>query len=419
MDKKIAIVVQRYGLEVNGGAEFHARILAEQLVKRYSVEVLSSTALDYHGWDNYYPEGPDLVNGIAVRRFSTFKQRKKITRQARRAIYKKKKYFMILKFLGVFNRVDKAFRISKITQQNIDKWLIGQGPYVPDLIEYISENKNRFDVFIFFTYLYYPTVVGMPIVAEKSIFVPTAHDEPILYTKPYENIFSLPRFIMYNTECERSLVEKHFKTSENVDVAGLGITPYAGKFEKLPENLTSKKYFIYIGRIDLAKGCDKMIHYFLQFKKSNPQYNDYKLVVVGKNYMKKTYHDSSVFYTGFVSEELKHTYLYHALAMIMPSYYESLSLVTLEAMAAGVPVIVNRSCAVLYDHIVKSNTGASFDDQQTFTSSLQKYIDLSEDDHQKEKLRAQKYVTDSFDWKTVLAKFDRAVDMIVTAKKEI
>lgn len=419
MDKKIAIVVQRYGLEVNGGAEFHARILAEQLAKKYTVEVLSSTALDYKGWDDFYPAGTDSVNGITVRRFSTFKQNKKKTRRARRAIYKRRKYFKILKFLGIFQIADNAFKISNVTQKTVDEWLIGQGPYVPDLVEYISAQKDNFDVFIFFTYLYYPTVVGMPIVAEKAIFIPTAHDEPILYTKPYENLFSLPKFIMYNTECEKSLVEKNFKTSENSDVAGLGTTPYAGKLEKLPEILTSKKYFIYIGRIDVAKGCDIMMNYFLNFRRSHPQYSDYKLVVVGKNYMKKTYSDSAVFYTGFVTEELKHTYLSHALAMIMPSYYESLSLVTLEAMAAGVPVIVNRDCAVLYDHIVKSNTGASFNNQSTFIASLEKYIHISASELHEEKLKAQKYVSDNFEWKTVLKKFDRAIEMIVNERKEM
>ena len=56
MRKKIAIVVQRYGNEVNGGAELHARQLAEQLNKQYNLEVLTTTALDYDPWENYYEE---------------------------------------------------------------------------------------------------------------------------------------------------------------------------------------------------------------------------------------------------------------------------------------------------------------------------------------------------------------------------
>ena len=50
--KKIAIVVQRYGLEVNGGAELHARLLAEELNKSNLVEVFTTCALDYDLWED-------------------------------------------------------------------------------------------------------------------------------------------------------------------------------------------------------------------------------------------------------------------------------------------------------------------------------------------------------------------------------
>ena len=43
---KICFVIQRYGLEVNGGAELHCRQLAEQMLSYYSrVEVITTKAL--------------------------------------------------------------------------------------------------------------------------------------------------------------------------------------------------------------------------------------------------------------------------------------------------------------------------------------------------------------------------------------
>ncbi len=49
---KLAIVVQRYGRAINGGAELHARYLAEHLARHAEVEVLTTCASDYVSWRN-------------------------------------------------------------------------------------------------------------------------------------------------------------------------------------------------------------------------------------------------------------------------------------------------------------------------------------------------------------------------------
>lgn len=66
---RVALVVQRYGLEVNGGAELLCRMIAERLASRHSVEVLTTCAVDYVTWKNEYAPGLAEVNGIPVRRF--------------------------------------------------------------------------------------------------------------------------------------------------------------------------------------------------------------------------------------------------------------------------------------------------------------------------------------------------------------
>lgn len=48
MKDRIAFAVQRYGLEVNGGAEYHCRILAEHLSGRYEVDILTSQGKGLH-----------------------------------------------------------------------------------------------------------------------------------------------------------------------------------------------------------------------------------------------------------------------------------------------------------------------------------------------------------------------------------
>ncbi|MDE6982908.1 MAG: hypothetical protein K2P60_16155, partial [Lachnospiraceae bacterium] len=68
--KKLAIINQRYGLEVNGGSEYYTRLIAEHLNKYYDVEVLTTTALDYNTWKPHYAQGDKIINGVKVKRFS-------------------------------------------------------------------------------------------------------------------------------------------------------------------------------------------------------------------------------------------------------------------------------------------------------------------------------------------------------------
>ena len=72
---KVAIVVQRYGADINGGAEQHARYVAEHLAKHVTVEVLTTCAREYTTWKNEYPEGVDRLRGVTVRRFATGRTR--------------------------------------------------------------------------------------------------------------------------------------------------------------------------------------------------------------------------------------------------------------------------------------------------------------------------------------------------------
>src|SRR6478672_8977451 len=68
---RVAFVVQRYGEEVNGGAETQCRVVAERMSAYWDIEVLTSRARDYaERFENQYPEGRAEVNGIPVRRFT-------------------------------------------------------------------------------------------------------------------------------------------------------------------------------------------------------------------------------------------------------------------------------------------------------------------------------------------------------------
>jgi hypothetical protein len=69
MTMRLGFVVQRYGLEIAGGAEYHCRLIAERLRRHAEVEVLTTCARDYVSWANHYPEGEEEIHGVRVQRF--------------------------------------------------------------------------------------------------------------------------------------------------------------------------------------------------------------------------------------------------------------------------------------------------------------------------------------------------------------
>jgi len=57
-------------------------------------------------------------------------------------------------------------------------------------------------------------------------------------------------------------------------------------------------------------------------------------------------------------------------ALIMPSYFESLSMVALEAWALGRPVLANAKCDVLKGQCIRSNAGLYYDSEAEFVETL-------------------------------------------------
>jgi len=132
--------------------------------------------------------------------------------------------------------------------------------------------------------------------------------------------------------------------------------------------------------------------------------------LVGKNSLdEKITQADDIILTGFVDDNLKNALLANALALIMPSFYESLSLITLEAMLMKVPVIVNKNCQVLYSHIKKSKTGKSFIDNTEFSQALIFYIHQKHGDLVSEGNKAREYVLKNYSWDIIIDKFNSAI----------
>lgn len=385
--KKIAFINQRYGKEVNGGSEYYTMLMAQKLKALYEVEVLTSKALTYEKWENYYQEDIQNIDDITVRRFGVKRKRNK--------------YFQrLLKELIV--------HLGWNTEKMTGLWNMVLGPYIPEMLSYIEEHKEEYDAFIFVTYMYYPAVFGMEKVADKSVFVPTAHDEYNIHFKIYERIFHLPRKIVYLTEEEKQFVQERFHNEEmDSSVIGVGIeVPLDVSEERFRKKYDiDGEYIIYAGRVDNEKGCNEMFDYFLRYISDN---GNMQLVVIGKSYMDIP-KNKRIHYIGYVSEQDKYDGIKGAKLLWLPSRFESLSIAVLEAMALRTPVIVNGRCNVLRGHCERSGGGAWYERYGEFVDSMQKVMGA---DYNTFCDNSEQYVRKFYRWDKVISQWRTLLEKV-------
>jgi glycosyltransferase involved in cell wall biosynthesis len=345
---KLAFVVQRYGLEINGGAELHCRWMAEHMKKYNEVEVLTTCAFDYITWHNHYPEGEETVNGIPVKRFPVSRPRNPER----------------------FGRIQNQILENEHTFDEELKWLEEEGPLAPALIDYIRGNREDYDYFVFFSYRYYHSYWGINTVPSQSILVPTAEQDAIVHLNLFKELFRLPQAIIYNSVEEKNMINTLSANQDTLgEVVGVGtVIPQTFSAEAFRQKFgIGGDYIVYIGRIDRNKGCDQLFDYFLRFKKEVS--SDTKLVLVGSSKLNIPAHPDIV-YLGFLSEEDKFSALAGASVLMMPSFFESLSMVTLEAWALGRPVLANAKCEVLKGQCLRSRAGLFYATYPEFRETL-------------------------------------------------
>ena len=387
MKKKILFVVQRYGLEVNGGAELHCRQLAERLKDEYDVSVLTTCAIDYVTWKNEYKEEIEHINGVKViRKKVDFERNQK-----------------------KFNKISAKLNNEKDNINLGIEWQEAQGPHSSELIRYLEDHKDDYDVIIFLTYLYYTTYFGLKVAPEKSILIPTAHDEPPIYYSIFNETFNLPKAILYSTTTERDFVNKRFKNDYiESDIVGLGVDINENAQDIDLEKTFDIKddYVVYIGRIDESKGCKEMFEYFLEYKKT---YNsNLKLVLAGKSAMEIP-RNKNIVTLGFVSEDEKVNLIRKSKLLILPSKFESLSLSTLEAMYLKVPVLLNGKCEVLKQHAILSNGGLYYENKWEFIETLD-YLIRNSKIAERMGENGRKYVNENYKWNVVMKKLVECIE---------
>jgi len=352
MLKRIAFVVQRCGLEVNGGAELLCRMVAGQMALRAPTEVLTTCALDYVTWENHYPPGEERVGELRIRRFPVERPRDPAS----------------------FARLSEQLRprIGTLSIGEEEGWMREQGPWSPDLFRYIEQSEADYDAFIFFTYLYATTYFGLPPVAKKSILVPTAHDEWPIQFRMWDRLMESPRAFVFQTHEELEFMRRRFPGRPlQGPIAGVAVEPPA---RTEPDSFRKAygihaPFVLYAGRIDASKGVSDLLADFEAYRRASGDRRT-ELVLLGKAAMNLPPAEG-VRLPGYVSEQHKWDALAACEAFVMPSPYESLSIACLEAWSAGKPVLVNAQSEVLVGQCRRSQGGLWYRDRDEFCAALE------------------------------------------------
>jgi len=383
---KLAYVTPRYGENIIGGAEHAVRMLSERLVAHtdIEVEVFTTCADDIITWKNTSPPGSHTLHGVRVHRFASLSGRAKTFPAFSETLLSKP---------------------TRIQTKEALAWIELQGPVTPDLVQAVEACDA--DLVAFYPYLYYPTVHGIPHVAERAIMHPAAHDEPPLRLSIFQKVFTAVQALVFQTENERRLVEQIFRVAHKPQLQlGLGVEQITGDEQafRFQTGIGNRPYLLCLGRVDNTKGVKILSNCWKAFKQLHPE-NPHVLIFAGP-IVHPLPSLPDVIVTGPIGTHAKWGALQGADVLISPSPFEAFSLVLLEAWSTGTPVLVNGHCGPTREHAIRSHAGLWFEDYRTFAAALNLLLchpglrcALGQN--------GEKYVQCFFQWDTIIAQYEK------------
>ncbi len=382
----LSFVTPRYGTDVIGGAEGGARGLAEALAARgHRIEVLTTTARDIATWSDAHEAGRSTEGGVTVHRFAVTRPRHPDFDRSSRALFAR---------LGSGDADERTQR----------RWIADQGPHSPDLLDAVAASDS--DVVVFTPYLYEPTVVGLELTRRPSVVHPAAHDEPPLHLPVVRRALARARGAAFYTDAERRLVERLVPelAGGHQVLAGLGVEPGPGDPAHARDvlGLGDRPYALVLGRVDPGKGTHGLATAWSRMRAAGHDLPE--LVFVGP-----VTHPlgplPGVVVTGPVDDEVRWGVLRGARLLVSPSTMESLSLVVLEAMSVGTPVIVHAGAAATVEHCVRSGGGLWYrdpDELATLVSLLNRRAELRDLLAHRARLHVERWFT----WDSVVRRYE-------------
>jgi glycosyltransferase involved in cell wall biosynthesis len=333
---------------VTGGSEAHCRSIAEHLAERHDVTVLTTTAKNYITWRNAYPAGETRLHGVRVLRFPVQRRRR----------------------LHAFRDISDLVFTGAATLDEQARWFDENGPIVPGLLDHLRSGVPAYDRVLFWSYRYYPAFHGVQAVRDRAVLVPTAEEDPLIHAPILASYFARPRGYLFLTPEERDLVTSRIAGgAPPAAVIGAGLDAPAelrGR-EALEALRVPETFLLYMGRIERNKGCEILLRYFAAYLADGRE--PIPLVMAGPAIMRIPEHPL-IRPLGYVSDAVRDALLGHARALVVPSPYESLSMVLLEAWNRGTPALVNGRCRVLKGQVERADGGLHYGTAREFAEAL-------------------------------------------------
>jgi glycosyltransferase involved in cell wall biosynthesis len=389
---RIAVVIQRFGAEIVGGAEHLAYNYVEQFVKNpdWHIEVFTTAAVNYQTWKNDFEAGSSRERpNLIIHRF--------------RSKAKRSRFFFLAN--GLLSRPLKLLRgRNAIARWLEDLWFHLQGPECPELLLYLKQRAKDFDAAIFVTYLYYPTIYGLPLLKDKAVLIPAAHDERSFYFGRTKEVLRDAKALICLSEAEAKIIKRvHPDVHTPIVQTGMGIeNNYQGQS-------TTGDYLLYLGRISRGKGLHQLLEWLDRYNEraKKPQ----KLILAGAKEFDLP-NSPHISYVGRVSDEDKWQLIDNALAIVSPSEHESLSLIVLEALARKKPVLLNQHCEIFDFYVRTLPTVLGFVDQATFNAGLDEIKSWNHKDMEGEFLASQEWLNHTYSWNAIIKKLENCLKQV-------
>jgi glycosyltransferase involved in cell wall biosynthesis len=341
---RFTIVVSRYGEDILGGAEKHARDVAEALATRgHDVRVLTTCAKHYSTWANEVPAGVTRMHGVEIER-----------------------HRIPLRRLVGLDDVLKTIACALPSRKKLaDAWYVAAGPVCPALVRRAVEETKTRDLVVHFSFQLWVTAKALDANHDAAI-VPLVHDEPPTYTERAAETFRQPRMIIANTEEEWARIRSVAgpRCAPGVIVAiGMTAAPPIDPSFHMP---VQGPYLLVLGRLAKAKPVFetwrrlRKLDAPLVWQGRTLSFRDVTLLAVGERH-RAFEAEPGIVNLGFVDDHTRWQLLGRATALINPSQHESLSAVLLESWACEVPVVVSSRCDVTVGQCRRSNGGFAVD----------------------------------------------------------